>query len=78
MGANIELWKYRLFTNNSLYLEEVLHNKNARANVAQVSNKNPVMVEAGKKAAQVRATAVYSVDEHFEYPYFLRDMIGFT
>ncbi len=23
MGANIELWKYSLFTNNSLYLEEV-------------------------------------------------------
>lgn len=66
MGANIELWKYRLFTNSSLYLEEVLHNKNTKVNVAQTSNKNPVMVEAGKKAAQVRATAVYSVDEHFE------------
>jgi predicted transport protein len=65
MGANIELWKYRLFTNSSLYLEEVLHNKNTKVNVAQTSNKNPVMVEAGKKAAQVRATAVYSVDEHF-------------
>jgi len=25
MGANIELWKYRLFTNNSIYLEEVFH-----------------------------------------------------
>ena len=66
MGANIELWKYRLFTNNSLYLEEVLHNKNTTANVAQSSNKNPVMVEAGKKAAQVRATAVYNIEEHFE------------
>jgi len=66
MGANIELWKYRLFTNSSLYLEEVLHNKNTKANVAQTSTKNPVMVEAGKKAAQVRATAVYSIEEHFE------------
>ena len=66
MGANIELWKYRLFTNNSLYLEEVLHNKNTTANVAQSSNKNPVMVEAGKKAAQVRTTAVYNIEEHFE------------
>ena len=66
MGANIELWKYRLFTNNSLYLEEVLHNKNTTANVAQSTNKNPVMVEAGKKAAQVRATAVYNIEEHFE------------
>jgi len=66
MGANIELWKYRLFTNNSLYLEEILHKKNTTVNVAQASNKNPVMVEAGKKAAQVRATAVYSIDEHFQ------------
>ena len=23
MGANIELWKYRLYANNNLYLEEV-------------------------------------------------------
>ncbi len=65
MGANIELWRYRYFTNNSLYLEEVLHNKATKANVAQISNKNPVMVEAGKKAAQVRATAIYSIEEHF-------------
>jgi len=66
MGANIELWKYRLFTNNSLYLEEVLHKKIATTNVAESSNKNPVMVEAGKKAAQVRATAVYNIEAHFE------------
>jgi len=66
MGANIELWKYRLFTNNSLYLEEVLHNKNSTVNISQSSSKNPVMVEAGKKAAQVRATAIYTIEEHFE------------
>lgn len=65
MGANIELWKYRLFTNNSLYLEEVLHNTKT-ATVTSQSGKNPVMVEAGKKAAQVRATATYTLDEHFE------------
>jgi len=65
MGANIELWKYRLFTNHSLYLEEVFHNtKTAVATV--VTDKNPVMVEAGKKAAQVRATAIYSFEEHLE------------
>ncbi|MEA3464848.1 MAG: DUF5655 domain-containing protein [Thermodesulfobacteriota bacterium] len=68
MGANIELWKYRLFTNNSLYLEEVLHNTKlpSTATVSQLSNKNPIMVEAGKKAAKVRATAIYTIDEHFE------------
>lgn len=66
MGANIELWKYRLFTNNSLYLEEVLHNTKSSTAISQSSSKNPVMVEAGKKAAQVRATAIYTLDEHFK------------
>jgi predicted transport protein len=65
MGANIELWKYRLFTNNSLYLEEVLH---ATKTLTKISNssKNPIMVEAGRKAAQVRATATYTIEEHFD------------
>ena len=66
MGANIELWKYRLFTNSSLYLEEVLHSTKATTAISQSSGKNPVMVEAGKKAAQVRATATYTLEEHFD------------
>ena len=66
MGANIELWKYRLFANNSLYLEEVFHNTRAASPVTEPTEKNPVMVEAGKKAAQVRATATYTFEEHLE------------
>lgn len=66
MGANIELWKYRLFTNNSLYLEEVFHNTKPTTTVTTETDKNPVMVEAGKKAALVRATATYTFDEHLE------------
>ena len=66
MGANIELWKYRLFTNSSLYLEEVLHSTKATTAISQSSGKNPVMVEAGKKAAHVRATATYTLEEHFD------------
>lgn len=31
-----------------------------------MTGKNPVMVEAGKKAAQVRATATYAFEEHLE------------
>lgn len=65
MGANIELWKYRLFKNGSLYLEEVFQATKIPASV-QVNGKNPVMVEAGKKAAQVRATATYTFEEHME------------
>jgi predicted transport protein len=61
-----ELWKYRLFTNRSLYLEEVLHSTKSAPAITQSSDKNPVMVNAGKKAAQVRATATYTLEEHFE------------
>jgi predicted transport protein len=58
MGANIELWKYRLFTNSSLYLEEVLH---ATKTLRKASNSSK-----NSKAAQNRAAAVYTVNEHFE------------
>src|SRR5690606_20476004 len=71
MGANIELWKYRLFSNDSIYLEEVFHaSKSAATSVAAIPTehgyKNPVMVEAGKKAALTRATATYTFDKRIE------------
>ena len=72
MGANIELWKYRLFSNDSLYLEEVFHTTKTSTNMPSLSlamnhdGKNPVMVEAGRKAALSRATGVYTFDEHLE------------
>jgi predicted transport protein len=65
MGANIELWKYRLFKNGSLYLEEVFQATKI-ATAVQGNEKNPVMVAAGKKAAQVRATATYTFEEHLK------------
>ncbi len=65
MGANIELWKYRLFKNGSLYFEEVFQATKIQTSV-QGNGKNPVMVEAGRKAAQVRATATYTFEEHIE------------
>lgn len=70
MGANIELWKYRLFSNNSIYLEEVFHtSKSAVAPIVRATDngyKNPVMVEAGKKAALTRATATYTFEERLD------------
>ncbi|MGH7963738.1 MAG: DUF5655 domain-containing protein [Candidatus Binatia bacterium] len=67
MGANIELWKYRLFRNGSLYLEEVFQATKVTTSPTPVDGgKNPVMVEAGKKAAQVRATATYEFEEHLD------------
>ena len=65
MGANIELWKYRLFKNDALYLEEVFQAAKIPG-PGQANGKNPVMVEAGKKAAQIRATATYTFEEHLE------------
>ncbi|SMN00664.1 Transporter [uncultured Candidatus Thioglobus sp.] len=65
IDAKIELWEYRLFKNNSFSLEEVLHNTKSATVISQGSNKNPIMVEAGKKSAQVRTTASYTLEEHF-------------
>jgi predicted transport protein len=66
MGANIELWKYRLYANSSLYLEEVFGGSPATVATDQGVGKNPVMVAAGKKAAQVRTTASYTYEEHLQ------------
>jgi predicted transport protein len=65
MGANIELWKYQLFKNRVLHLEEVVFANKVQSAIVD-GGKNPVMVEAGKKAALVRATASYTFDEHLE------------
>lgn len=67
MGANIELWQYKLFENETFYLEEVFR-KSSFSNGAYKNGegKNPIYVEAGKKAAVSRATGVYTFDEHIE------------
>lgn len=67
MGANIELWKYRVFKNNALYLEDVFHasvSSTPTPTPTENTGKDPVRVAAGKKAAQTRATATYTFDEH--------------
>jgi predicted transport protein len=66
MGANIELWRYRLFTNLSVYLEEVYKQAYPNETVVTDSTKDPVMVAAGKKAALTRATGTYTFEEHLE------------
>lgn len=64
MGADIELWTYRLFANGVLYLEEILQKSDSGMTAASASGKNPVMVAAGKKAAAARATGSYSFEQH--------------
>jgi predicted transport protein len=64
MGANIELWRYRLFKNNILYLEEVFQKAVAAVPETPMNQKNPVMVAAGKKAAISKAIGVYTFEQH--------------
>lgn len=64
MGANIELWTYRLFANDVLYLEEIFQKSDSGVGAVQAAGKNPVMVAAGKKAAAARATGSYTFEQH--------------
>lgn len=66
MGANIELWQYKLYENEILNIEEIYKRTNTSSREFEDYNeKNPVMVEAGKKAAITRKNAVYTIQEHF-------------
>ena len=67
MGANIELWQYKIFENGIISIDEVFKRTETRSyTTIDTNGKNPVMVEAGKKAAQTRKTAIYTIDEHIE------------
>jgi predicted transport protein len=63
MGANIELWQFKRFENDFLSLDEIFRRTNIIENINYVG-KNPVMVEAGRKAAVTRATATYAIEDH--------------
>lgn len=60
MGANLELWAYRLFKNDSLYLEKIF----PKATMASQSNSSGGLT-AGQKAALTRKTASWTVEQHF-------------
>ncbi|GMV23954.1 MAG: transporter [Acidimicrobiia bacterium] len=67
MGANIELWTYRRFENNTMFIEEVLKRTVDTPEVPQGKPKNPVMVAAGKKAAATKSLGLqYSADDIFD------------
>jgi predicted transport protein len=65
MGANIELWTYRLFANDVIYFEDILQKSDPGIGPAP-GGKNPVMVAAGKKAAAARAVGSYTFDQHLQ------------
>lgn len=68
MGANIELWQYKIYENNILSIEEVFKRTaiNSHMGTEDFNGKNPVMVEAGKKAALARKTTTYTLNEHLK------------
>jgi predicted transport protein len=68
MGANIELWQYKIYDNGILNIEEIYKRTVSISNqdIGDVNTKNPVMVEAGKKAALTRKTAIYNLEEHYQ------------
>lgn len=68
MGANIELWQYKLYENGVLNIEEIFKRSTSNSNqeIDNYNGKNPIMVEAGKKAALTRKTATYTLEEHYE------------
>lgn len=65
-GANVELWRYRLFKNSTLYLEEVFQRVVSAIPEATLGGKSAVMIAAGKKAAVTRATGTYTFEEHVQ------------
>ena len=64
MGANLELWTYRLFRNDTIFFEEVFHKSLPATTSGDEMAKDPIMVAAGKKAAETRRTGNYSYDDH--------------
>ena len=68
MGANIELWQYKIYENDILSIDEVYKRTNTSTHQdnEDYNEKNPIMVEAGKKAAFTRKTATYTLEQHFE------------
>ncbi|ACF14552.1 conserved hypothetical protein [Chloroherpeton thalassium ATCC 35110] len=68
IGANIELWQYKLYENGVFNIEEVHRKITTATSHEHESNngKNPVMVEAGRKAAITRKTATYTIEQHSE------------
>ena len=67
MGASIELWTYRLFKNNTIYIEAIQQKEvGGSAPEGLAAGKNPVMVAAGKKAALSRKSGIYTFDQHLK------------
>ena len=65
MGREIELWTYRRFANDTFYLEQVLQGEES-GGATKTGGKNPVMVAAGKKAAETKRAGGWTVEGHLD------------
>lgn len=61
MGSNIELWQYKKYENGIISIDEIYRKSGIQTSTG---DKNPTMIEAGKKAAITRKTATYTFEEH--------------
>ena len=65
MGANIELWQYKVYENGIISIDEIYRRSETRIHTSpENSGKNPIMVAAGKKAAETRKNSTYIIEEH--------------
>ena len=65
MDSNIELWQYKIYENGIISIDEVFRKSENQSLGNRVDNgKNPIMVEAGRKAALTRKSATYTIEEH--------------
>ena len=74
----IELWTYQRFQNDILQLEPAFGGASTQTPV-RASGKNPVMVAAGKKAAETRARGGWTFDKHVEdKPALIKEIVHAT
>ncbi|MFP4527153.1 MAG: DUF5655 domain-containing protein [Candidatus Kapaibacterium sp.] len=65
MGANIELWQYKLYENGILAIEEVFRQRSASHRpLINSSDKKSEIVNPGPKTADTGTISVYTVEEH--------------
>ena len=64
-GANIELWKYRLYANASLYLENIFHDSKISLG-SQQTGKNKILNDSNKNNLVARVNPKVTLTEHFD------------
>src|SRR5690606_38040047 len=65
LGVGIELWQYKRYDNDTLYLEEVFRREAATTVDSQTESPDANLTR-GQKAAATRAAGTYTVAEHYE------------